>query len=150
MKILRYLLAALCLTIMGVAAVAASGAPPAIQVEHGWVRWLPGKLPAAGYATISNHGNQAVALIKTSSPDYASVMLHRTVTSNGVDQMKSVGRLEIPPHGKVDISPGNYHLMLMHATHPINPGDTISIAFQFSDGAVVHAQFKVDPPTKTS
>lgn len=149
MKTLRYLLAALCLMILGAEAVA-GGASPAIDVQQGWVRWLPGNLPAAGYATITNNGNKAVALVKTSSPDYESVMLHRTVTSHGVDQMKPVGRLDIPPHGKVDISPGDYHLMLMHATHPINPGDTISIVFQFSDGAVVHAQFKVEPPNKTS
>src|SRR5574337_1124708 len=84
-----------------------------------------GALAAAGYLTIINHGATASALVKASSPDYSDVMLHRTVTSGGMENMEMVDRLKIPARGEIDLSPGNYHLMLMHAKHPVAPGDEV-------------------------
>lgn len=143
MKSLKCLFADFCLAI-GCAAAAGS-VHPSIEVQHGWVRWLPGALPAAGYLTIINHGATASALVKASSPDYGDVMLHRTVTSGGMENMEMVDRLKIPAHGEIDLSPGNYHLMLMHAKHPVAPGDEVPVVLQFSDGTAVHARLKVRP-----
>jgi len=144
MQILKYATAALCLT-TACAAFAANGRQAPIEVENGWVRWLPGDLPAAGYLTISNHGGQPVALVKESSPDYEKVMLHRSVTAHGSERMEMVERLPVPAHGKAAMSPGNYHLMLMHARHPIAPGDEIHVTLRFSDGSTVNAALQVRP-----
>lgn len=147
MKPLTSALAILCLA-SAAAASAVPGTPPAIEVQNGWVRWLPGGLPAAGYLTISNHGDKALALVAESSPDYGQVMLHRTVNNGGTEHMEMVERLTIPAHGSVKFSPGNYHLMLMHAVHPVAPGNTIHLKLEFSDGSAVDAELKVRPPTQ--
>lgn len=128
---------------VGCAAFAAGAQSTPIEVRQGWIRWLPAGLPAAGYLTILNQGDKPVALVKASSPDYGNVMLHRSVAANGKDRMVMVKRLTIPAHGKVDIAPGGYHLMLMQATQSVSPGDDVPVSLQFSDGTIVHARLKV-------
>ncbi len=63
MKKLKCVLAVVGLTIAFGACAAGSAS---LEVRQGWVRWLPGGLPAAGYLTIVNHGDKPVALINTS------------------------------------------------------------------------------------
>lgn len=132
-----------CSLIAATPAIAAPHQSAAIQVESGWIRWLPGDLPAAGYLTIRNSSNWELALVSEESPEYRNVMLHRSVEKNGVEHMEMVPRLTIPAHGSVAISPGNYHLMLMHARHALHPGDDVHMTLHFSDGEVVKTLLKV-------
>ncbi len=106
----RHLLAGLVLACAG---TFASAAPPsAIVVDGGWVRWLPGDLPAAAYLTLVNNGDKPVTLVGMSSPDYGMAMLHQTTNDGSTSKMIMVDKLAIPAHGKVQFSPGNYHVML--------------------------------------
>jgi len=148
MKMLKCLFAALALGAAVSAGAAPAAAPAAIEIAGGWVRWLPGNLPAAGYLSIRNHGNREVTLVRESSPDYGNVMLHRSVSNGGVEHMEMVARLRIAPGAKVDFAPGGYHLMLMHARHPVAPGDEIHLKLEFSDGSSVDSVLKVRPPTQ--
>ena len=125
------LVAALCLGMAGV--VHAAGSP--LKITDAWVRWLPGDLPSAGYTTIANTSANPIALLGADSPDYAMVMLHRSLESNGVERMEHVDRLEIPAHGSVALAPGGYHLMLTRPTHPVAPGNTVHLHLHFSGSA---------------
>ncbi|AKJ68882.1 hypothetical protein PATSB16_30450 [Pandoraea thiooxydans] len=147
MKKLRCLLAVAGLAIAFSASAAGNAS---LEVQHGWVRWLPGGLPAAGYLTIVNRGNEPVALVKASSPDYADVMLHRTTSSGGTTRMEPVDRMTVPAHGQAALSPGDYHLMLMQAKRPVAPGDNVAVTLQFSDGALLHTQLKVRPANQVN
>jgi len=95
---------------------------------------LPNGLPEAGYLSIANNGEQAIDLLGASSPDFGNVMLHQSIGNGSTMRMIMVDKLTIPAHGKVDIAPGGYHLMLMAATHPIAPGATVQVVLKFSDG----------------
>ncbi len=125
--------------------LAATPAPSTVRVEHAWIRWLPASLPSAGYATLVNEGGQTVRLASASSPDYDSVMLHRSRLAQGDSTMEMVDHLDIPAHGSVKLAPGSYHLMLTHAKHPIKPGDKVPVSLRFADGRVLQVDFPVLP-----
>ncbi|HET8940741.1 MAG TPA: copper chaperone PCu(A)C, partial [Rudaea sp.] len=55
-----------------------------LQIHQAWIRWLPGDLPAAGYAVVTNSGDKPRRLLGADSPDYGGVMLHRSFKRDGV------------------------------------------------------------------
>lgn len=116
-----------------------------VTATHGWVRILPGSLPAGAYVTLTNHGEQPVALIGASSAAYGEVMLHKSSTAGGVSRMRMVKSLHVPAHGTATLAPGGYHLMLMKAIRPIKPGDIVKMTLRFSDGSTLASNFIARP-----
>lgn len=141
------LLAAISLT----AALLLSGLPvhadkaPTVSVDHAWIRLLPGTLPAGGYATLHNSGDTPVVLTAANSDDYQQVMLHQSTTHDGMSHMSRVDKLTVPAHGSIELTPGGYHLMLMHATHTIEVGDMVPVTLHFADGKILTVDFKARP-----
>lgn len=144
---LKSLTAALACTIAALAP-AAQAAGAALSAQNAWVRWLPNDLPAAGYVTLRNDGDQSVDLVDISSDDYAMVMLHQTVSNGSTQQMVMVHKATVPAHGTLAIAPGGYHLMLEHAKHKVAPGDTVHMKLKFSDGTTLDTPFAVKPPSQ--
>ncbi|POR49056.1 hypothetical protein B0G62_11238 [Paraburkholderia eburnea] len=144
---LKSLTAALACTIAALAP-AAQAAGAALSAQNAWVRWLPNDLPAAGYVTLRNDGEQSVDLVDISSDDYAMVMLHQTVSNGSTQQMVMVHQATVPAHGTLAIAPGGYHLMLEHAKHKVAPGDTVHMKLKFSDGTTLDTPFAVKPPSQ--
>lgn len=112
-----------------------------VQVSRAWIRVLPSDLPAGGYATLRNAGDTPLVLIGVRSPDYRQVMLHESTTHNGQSTMAMIERLPLPPHAVVKLAPGGYHLMLMHALHPVMPGDHVKVTLLFADGRTLDVEF---------
>ena len=140
----RPLMAAAMLA-LSAAAFAAAPAPPDAKVENAWIRWLPAKLPAAGYAVIRNVGDAPLRITGARSPDYGMVMLHHSRLAQGDSTMEMVDHLDIPAHGSVTLAPGGYHLMLSQPTHAIKPGDKVKIVFEFAGGGELQTDFPVRP-----
>jgi len=145
---IRSLLAAALLA-LGTAAIAAAPAPAGVRVEHAWIRWLPAQLPSAGYAVIVNDSDATVRLTGARSVDYGMVMLHRSLLAHSDSRMEMVDHLDIPAHGSVKLTPGDYHLMLSQATRAIKPGDTVKMTLEFAGGATLQADFPVLPANST-
>jgi copper(I)-binding protein len=59
--------------------------------------------------------------------------------------MVPISHLTIPAHGSVKLAPGGYHLMLMHAKHPIKPGDKVPVVLKFTGSAKLQVEFPVLP-----
>ena len=136
------LIGALCI------AGSAHAAESPLAISDAWVRWLPGDLPSGGYVTIANRSANPIALLGADSPDYAMVMLHRSLERNGVERMEPVERMDIPAHGSAALAPGGYHLMLMRPIHPVAPGDTVHLHLHFSgDAGTLDVPFTVRPAT---
>lgn len=125
------------------AAAVPTGLP--VQVEHPWIRWLPARLPAAGYAVIRNTGDGTLRFTGASSPDYGMVMLHHSRLAQGDSTMERVDHLDIPPHGSVKLAPGGYHLMLSQPTRAIEPGNHVKVTLEFAGGETLQADFPVRP-----
>ncbi|HXP01017.1 MAG TPA: copper chaperone PCu(A)C [Luteibacter sp.] len=120
-----------------------------VHVTGGWVRILPGNLPAGGYATFENTTEKALTIVGASSPDYAEAMIHRSSTEGGMGRMEMVDSVALPPKGKLVFGPGGYHVMLMQAKHPVKPGDTVTVTFKLSDGETVPATLMARPANAT-
>jgi copper(I)-binding protein len=117
-----------------------------VAASGGWVRWLPGGLPAAGYMTLENRGDKPVDIVNIDSPDYGSVMLHRSVANGSTQTMEMVDTLPLAPHETVRAAPGGYHLMLEQPAHAVKPGSKVSVQLHFSDGTSVKVPMEVRPP----
>ncbi len=116
-----------------------------VRASHAWIRVLPGALPAGAYVTLENDGDQPVALIGASSTAYAKVMLHLSSTEGGVSRMTMVDSLSVPAHGKVELAPASYHLMLMQPVTPVSPGTAVRVLLKFSDGSILPTDFIARP-----
>jgi hypothetical protein len=130
---------------LAISTAVVAGPASSVKAEHGWVRWLPANLPAAGYVTLRNDSDKPVKLVGAKSPDYGMAMLHRSMRKNGSDSMEKVDAIAVPAHGSVVLSPGGFHLMLMGAQHPIKPGEAVRVSLRFDDGETLQATWPVRP-----
>ncbi len=116
-----------------------------LSLSGGWVRLLPGSLPAGGYFVLHNDGDRPLKLTGAAGRDYGQVMLHRSVESNGQSQMRQVDSVTLPAHGTLRFAPGGYHLMLMQPKTPLKVGNKVAITLRFSDGETLTAPFALRP-----
>jgi hypothetical protein len=116
-----------------------------VRASHAWIRVLPGDLPAGAYVTLENDGDQPASLRGASSTVYAEVMLHQSSTAGGVSRMSMVDALPVPAHGKAELAPAGYHLMLMQPNKPVHPGDTVILTLKFGDGSTLATRFIARP-----
>jgi periplasmic copper chaperone A len=134
-------------------ALAASAAVPVlgqefkagdIVVEKPWARATPkGAEVGSGYVTIQNKGG-APDRLTGGAADFASVEIHQMKSENGVSQMRELkDGLDIPAHGSVGLSPGGYHLMFTHLTHPLTKGDSVKATLNFEHAGPIEVEFSV-------
>jgi len=127
-----------------------AGAAHATQAAHvhatdAWIRVMPANLPAGGYVSLRNNGDQPAVLDGASSAAYGSVMLHQSSTDTGMGRMRMVDSLTVPAHGQVALAPGGYHFMLMDAGKPVQPGQTVQVVLHFADGSTLVTDFLAKP-----
>ena len=115
-----------------------------IVVEKPWARATPKGAEVAGaYATILNKG-AAPDRLTGGTADFATVEIHQMSTENGVSQMRQLkDGLNIPAHGSVGFSPGGYHLMFTHLTHPLTKGESVKATLNFEHAGAVEVEFSV-------
>ncbi len=99
--------------------------------------------PAAGYFTLSNQTAQPRTLVGADSPACGMLMLHRSLTDNGVDRMTMLQDIEVPAQGQVVFAPGGYHLMSVSPSAAMIPGHSVPVTLRFKDGGAVTASFPV-------
>ena len=112
-------------------------------LSDGWIRRLPGDLPAAGYFTLHNGGTKSVALTGATSPSCGMLMLHKSENMGGMEHMMDVSRVDVAPGETVRFAPGSYHLMCMMPAPALKPGGQASVALIFADGTRLQSQFAV-------
>jgi periplasmic copper chaperone A len=135
------------------ALVLALGAAPAlaqefkagdIVVEKPWARATPkGAEVGGGYFVVRNKG-AAPDRLTGGTAEFATVEIHETSSIGGVSQMRELkDGLAIPAHGSVGLSPGGYHLMFTHLTHPLTKGERVKATLNFEHAGPVEVEFAV-------
>ena len=109
-----------------------------VEVHEAWVPQAPPvAMMHAGYLQITNHSDQAVAIIAAESADYESVEIHKTVTKDGMSRMIKQDEVVIAPGKSLSFERGGLHLMLMHPKRKLAVGDNTQIKLIRNDKQVI-------------
>lgn len=115
-----------------------------LGVTDAWIRLAPpGASMMAGYATLSNSGDEPVRVLTVQSDAFRMASLHETIIDKGVAKMREIHRLVIAPGATVTLEPGGKHLMLMQPRHAIVAGEKIEVMFLLSDSTRIETHFDV-------
>ncbi|HVA55487.1 MAG TPA: copper chaperone PCu(A)C [Gammaproteobacteria bacterium] len=118
-----------------------------LSVTGAWLRLLPGDLPLAGYAHVTNNTGHTLVLTGASSPEFSDVQLHRSVVHDGMDNMLHIEAITIEAGKTLDFIPGGYHLMLFDRKHLLSAGQHVPVTLRFSDGTQYMVKFVVKGAT---
>jgi periplasmic copper chaperone A len=122
------------------------GRPPELNVVDAVVKLSPvDTSPSALYFTVRG-GEQAVDLIRVSSPSVIRIEMHETASDpkTGMLTMKPIERVAIPAKGKVMFKRGGKHVMLYGVNSVARNVGKMDAIFIFSDGN----QIKVTAPVE--
>ncbi len=114
-----------------------------MQIKSAWIRWLPGGVPLAGYATLANVSDQPVVLTSATSDAFHDLSLHQTLQTGGTVRMSPLERVSIAPHTTLDFEARGIHLMLMQPRETLDPHGAVPITLHFADGSSSTVQFQV-------
>ena len=132
---------------VGIALLLAFGSAHAagkLTVTDAWIREAPpGTDMLAGYATLTNSGDQPIILLTVQSDAFHMASLHETIIDKGVSKMHELHRLVIAAGQTVMLQPGGKHLMLMDPRKDIVAGERIEMMFLLDDGTRVETYFDV-------
>jgi copper(I)-binding protein len=135
---------ALALAVSAAPALAQEFKAGDIVVEKPWARATPkGAEVGSGYLTIQNKG-AAPDRLTGGAAEFGAVEIHQMSSANGVSQMRELkDGLTIPANGSVSFSPGGYHLMFTHLTHPLIKGESVKATLNFEHAGAVEVEFNV-------
>jgi copper(I)-binding protein len=115
-----------------------------LVISEPWSRATPGGARVgAGYLTVDNHGSEPDRLVGAEGDLFAAGEPHETVTEAGVARMRPTGVLTIPPHGRLALEPGGYHLMLNGLKQPLKEGEQFAATLLFEKAGRVPVTFSV-------
>jgi len=116
-----------------------------INITDAWISEAPPTVSVlAAYAKIQNKSTVAKILSSVTSPLFSSIEIHLSKITDGMASMEKQTFLTIPAESSIELSPGNYHLMLFDPETPLEAGDNVTITFNFSDGSSKSVQAPVE------
>lgn len=115
----------------------------AVQIKSAWIRWLPGGVPLAGYATLVNVSDQPSVLTSATSVAFQDLSLHQTLQTGGSVRMSPLERISIAPRTTLDFEARGIHLMLMQSRQTFDTHGEVPITLHFADGSSLTVQFQV-------
>lgn len=105
-----------------------------LHASGAWIREAPPNAMAlAGYMVIENKGSKDRKLLGVSSPSFGHIELHRTRLEDGIAKMIPQDSMPISAGGRLELKPGDYHLMMMQPGQTLKAGDKVEAVLQFDD-----------------
>ena len=121
-----------------------------IIVDNEWARLTPNGMGAV-FFEIKNTNTEDDFLIKASSPNALSVMIHETQRMGNMTHMKHHSEgTKISANSTVLFEPGSFHIMLSKIDENLKLGDKIliNLTFQNHDDISIEPILKIRPPIK--
>jgi copper(I)-binding protein len=124
-----------------------------VSITDAWLRGMPANLPVGGYFTLHNGTGGNLTLIGANSPACGVLMLHKSEEMSGMSSMSDVPRIDVPPGGTLNFSPGSYHMMCMDPTPLLKQAETVRkhavvpVTLYFADGSRIGVPFQVRSAT---
>jgi hypothetical protein len=120
---------------------------PAVTVHDAWVREPMGSRNMTGaFMVVENASAAPRAIVAASSDVSDKVELHEMKNEGGMMRMSPVTRIEVPAHGKTELKPGSFHIMIFDLKNKPAAGDTIRLTLTLDDGTVVRTDATVRRP----
>ena len=136
--------AALLLTALTTSLPLAAQTAAPLHIDAPYVRLAPPQAQATGaFMQIRNTSDAERKLVKAESPVAKTVELHNHVNENGVMKMRPVTHIVVPAHGKAELKPGSYHIMLIEMKSELKEGDLVPISMSFDDGSTSEVEATV-------
>ena len=99
-----------------------------IVFEDVWIRAMPPFQPnSAGYMTISNNRETAIAVVGASSNVSKKTEIHTTRQVDGLMRMEQLDGVALAPGERLELAPGGTHLMLLGLEYRPVAGDDIEL-----------------------
>lgn len=115
-----------------------------VTVHDAWVREPMGSRNMTGaFAIVENTGATPRAIVAASADISDKVELHEMKNEGGMMRMSPVPRIDVPAHGRLELKPGSFHVMLFDVKKKIADGEKISLTFTFDDGSKVTTEAQV-------
>jgi copper(I)-binding protein len=110
------------------------GVAARLLITEAWIKNLPPVVPVrAGYMNITNNQLKATTIERLSSESFARIEVHRSIEKEGVTSMQRVHALTIEPNQTLQLTPGDYHLMMMEPVKNLQPGNIVKVAIGYTD-----------------
>ena len=105
---------------------------------------LPGSEVSAAYLTLHNHGQEKLTIQQVSSPEFAKVEIHESMTVDDVIRMRRLDSLTLDAGTSTQFVSGGKHLMLIEPVNELAPGQSVTLQFEYNAGGIliVNTQLK--------
>ncbi len=116
-----------------------------VRVLEAWTRAVPAVAPVAGgFLTVVNDDDVDDRLLRVESDIAQRVEIHQMRNDGGVMRMRALpDGVVVPAHGKLELKPGGYHLMLIKPRRALVEGDHFGATLVFQRAGRVPARFEV-------
>ena len=102
---------------------------PLVTVSDARVTALP--TSAAAYFTLANSGGRD-RLLSVDAGGIGKATIHETSMAGGIMRMRALPQgIEIPAHGRVMLSSGGQHVMIMGLAKPLAAGSHVRLTLRF-------------------
>ncbi len=123
------------------------GNPDLIEINAPWIRApAPFAHALGGFMLLKNLSDIPVTLVQAKAEGFDEVMIHKSISENGMHRMEYVENIVIDPHKELRFEHGSYHIMFMGLHRKIRPGDKVPVTLIFKKGLEKSVLFTVRKP----
>jgi copper(I)-binding protein len=116
-----------------------------LTIDHPSARATPpGSRTGGAYFTVENSGRDNDRLVGVSSPAAANAEMHTMTMDGNVMRMRATRALDVPAGGKLTLSPGGFHVMLLDLKQPLVAGDNVPLRLTFEKAGTIDVSVEVE------